>query len=196
LNRPVRQNLLKCLGRGIKEITLVIILHNQLRRISSAWRTVDNEQHDAAIRRDPSAIKGGNDLLALNGWKGERQQIIVGHGGRGVLRFWPKVGFSNQILRHIDDDPGELWHALVGRPAQLFETSAAPQCAWHSLTAPGGAAPPRRQLSSRRPRGRACDRIRASRAPARARRGGPSMPKPARRRDPAKTPQSCDQSPS
>jgi hypothetical protein len=98
--------------------------------ISSAWRTVDNEQHDAAIRRDPSAIKGGNDLLALNGWKGERQQIIVGHGGRGVLRFWPKVGFSNQILRHIDDDPGELWHALVGRPARLFETSAAPQCAW------------------------------------------------------------------
>src|SRR6478609_1166236 len=45
------------------------------------------EQHDAAIRSDPSAIKGGGDLLALNGWKGERQQIIVGHGGRGVLRF-------------------------------------------------------------------------------------------------------------
>jgi len=43
------------------------------------------EQHDAAIRRDPSAIKGGGDLLALNGWKGERQQIIVGHGGRGEL---------------------------------------------------------------------------------------------------------------
>jgi hypothetical protein len=43
------------------------------------------EQHDAAIRRDPSAIKGGSDLLALNGWKGERQQIIVGHGGRGAL---------------------------------------------------------------------------------------------------------------
>src|SRR5690242_118784 len=40
------------------------------------------EQHHAAIRRDPSAIKGGSDLLALNGWKRERQQIIVGHGGR------------------------------------------------------------------------------------------------------------------
>ena len=31
------------------------------------------------------AIKGGSDLLALNGWKGERQQIIVGHSGRGAL---------------------------------------------------------------------------------------------------------------
>jgi hypothetical protein len=31
------------------------------------------------------AIKGGGDLLPLNGWKGERQQIIVGHGGCGVL---------------------------------------------------------------------------------------------------------------
>ena len=59
------------------------------------------EQHDTAIRRDPSAIKGGSDLLALNGWKRERQQIIVGHGGRGALRSRPRVGFSNQILRQI-----------------------------------------------------------------------------------------------
>ena len=43
------------------------------------------KQHDATIRRDPSSIKGGSDLLALNGRKGERQQIIVGHGGRGAL---------------------------------------------------------------------------------------------------------------
>ena len=43
------------------------------------------EQHDAAIRSDPSAITGSGDLLPLNGWKGERQQIIVGHGGCGVL---------------------------------------------------------------------------------------------------------------
>src|SRR5215467_12778444 len=28
------------------------------------------EQHDAAIRSDPSAIKGSGDLLPLNGWKG------------------------------------------------------------------------------------------------------------------------------
>jgi hypothetical protein len=37
----------------------------------------------------------------LNGWKRERQQIIVGHGGRGALSSRPKVGFSNQILRQI-----------------------------------------------------------------------------------------------
>jgi hypothetical protein len=43
------------------------------------------EQHDATIRRDPSAVKGGSDLFPLNGWKGERQQIIVGHGQRGAL---------------------------------------------------------------------------------------------------------------
>jgi hypothetical protein len=30
------------------------------------------KQHEATIRRDPSSIKGGSDLLALNGWKGER----------------------------------------------------------------------------------------------------------------------------
>src|SRR5580693_5102111 len=59
------------------------------------------EQHDAAIRSDPSAIKGGGDLLALNDWKGERQQIIVGHGGRGALRSRLRVGLSNQILRQI-----------------------------------------------------------------------------------------------
>jgi hypothetical protein len=29
--------------------------------------------------------KGGSDLLPLNGWKRERQHIIVGHGGRGAL---------------------------------------------------------------------------------------------------------------
>ena len=27
-----------------------------------------------------------------------------------------------------DDDPGELWHAFVERPAQLFEAGAIPQC--------------------------------------------------------------------
>jgi len=43
------------------------------------------EQHDAAIRRDRSAIKGSGDFLPLKGWKGERQQIIVGHRGRGAL---------------------------------------------------------------------------------------------------------------
>ena len=47
------------------------------------------EQHNPAIRRDPSAIKTGSAFLPLNGWKRERQQIIVGHGGRGALRSRP-----------------------------------------------------------------------------------------------------------
>src|SRR5260370_37794464 len=59
------------------------------------------EQHDAAIRSDPSAIKGGGDLSSLNGWKGERQQIIVGHGGRGARRSPPKGWFSKQNLPPI-----------------------------------------------------------------------------------------------
>jgi hypothetical protein len=41
---------------------------------------------DPAIGTDPPAVEGGGDLLALDGWKAERQKIIVGHGGRGALR--------------------------------------------------------------------------------------------------------------
>jgi len=43
------------------------------------------QQHDPAIGTDPPAVKGGGDLLALDGWKRERQQVIVGHGGCGSL---------------------------------------------------------------------------------------------------------------
>jgi hypothetical protein len=43
------------------------------------------EQHDPAIASDPPAIECGADLLALDGWKRERQQAIVKHGGCGSL---------------------------------------------------------------------------------------------------------------
>jgi hypothetical protein len=59
------------------------------------------EQHDPAIGTDPPAVKGGGDLLAADGWKAERQKVIVGHGGRGVPRSRQRVGFSNRILRQI-----------------------------------------------------------------------------------------------
>jgi len=52
-----------------------------------------SEQHDPAIGTDPPAVKGGGDLLAVNGWKGERQQVIVGHGG--VARFNPGKGLAS-----------------------------------------------------------------------------------------------------
>src|SRR5712675_998115 len=44
------------------------------------------EQHDPAIGTDPSAVKGRGDLLAADGWKAERQKVILGHGGRGAPR--------------------------------------------------------------------------------------------------------------
>jgi hypothetical protein len=37
----------------------------------------------------------------LDGWKGERQKIIVGHGGRSALRSGTGLEFSNRILRQI-----------------------------------------------------------------------------------------------
>jgi hypothetical protein len=59
------------------------------------------QQHDAAIRAEASAIKGGSDFLAIYRWKRERQQIIVGGGGRGALQSVVRIGFTNQILRQI-----------------------------------------------------------------------------------------------
>ena len=41
------------------------------------------QQHDATIGGDPAAIKGGRDFLAADGWKQERLDRIVGHGGCG-----------------------------------------------------------------------------------------------------------------
>jgi hypothetical protein len=37
----------------------------------------------------------------VDGWKGERQQVIVAHGGRSAFRSRQRVGFTNQILRQI-----------------------------------------------------------------------------------------------
>ena len=42
------------------------------------------QQHNAAIRGEASAIESTCDLLARNGWKRERQEIIVGHGERAA----------------------------------------------------------------------------------------------------------------
>jgi hypothetical protein len=61
-----------------------------------------SQQHDAAVRCDPSAIERGSDLFASNGWKRERQQRIVGHGGCGWLDAVDRVGLNNRILRYIN----------------------------------------------------------------------------------------------
>ena len=60
------------------------------------------QQHDPAVRGDPPAIEGGGDLLALDGWKRERQQGIVGHGGRGALRSGKGLAQATEILRQIN----------------------------------------------------------------------------------------------
>ena len=60
------------------------------------------KQHHPAIRGEPSAIESGCDFLAPDGWKRERQQTIVGHGGRGVGEVAKRIGVSNQILRYIN----------------------------------------------------------------------------------------------
>jgi hypothetical protein len=45
------------------------------------------EQQDAAIGSDASAVEGGGQLLAANGWKIKWQDRIVGHGGCGSMHL-------------------------------------------------------------------------------------------------------------
>ncbi len=59
------------------------------------------EQHDAAIGRDASAVEGGGQLLAADGWKMERQGRIIGHGGCGSARSRGQDGLDTQSLNKI-----------------------------------------------------------------------------------------------
>ena len=43
------------------------------------------QQHQPAVRRDRTAREIGGHLLALYGWKIEREKAIIGHGGRGAF---------------------------------------------------------------------------------------------------------------
>ena len=43
------------------------------------------QQHQPAVGRDRPALEIGGHLLALNGWKIEREKGIFGHGGRGAF---------------------------------------------------------------------------------------------------------------
>jgi hypothetical protein len=44
------------------------------------------QQHHAAVRSQTPTVESGGDFLRPNGWKRERQKIIIGHGERGVAR--------------------------------------------------------------------------------------------------------------
>ena len=59
------------------------------------------QKHHAAVRRHASTVEGGRDLLRAHGWKRERRNRIVGHGGCGSCGWVGRIGFSNRILRHI-----------------------------------------------------------------------------------------------
>ncbi len=59
------------------------------------------QQHDAAVRREATAVEIGCDFLAGDGWKRKRQDRSVGHGGRGWRDALEWIGVSNQILRRI-----------------------------------------------------------------------------------------------
>ena len=43
------------------------------------------QQHQPAVGRDQTALEIGGHLLALYGWKIEREKGIFGHGGRGAF---------------------------------------------------------------------------------------------------------------
>lgn len=60
------------------------------------------EQQDAPVRGEASAIEGGCELLAPDGWKRERETRRIGHGGRGGLDQVKKVGVSTQSLSQIN----------------------------------------------------------------------------------------------
>jgi hypothetical protein len=59
------------------------------------------QQHHAAMGADASAIDGGCYFLAGDRWKRKRQEVIVGHGGRGSREMANGLGVINDILRQL-----------------------------------------------------------------------------------------------
>ena len=56
------------------------------------------QQHQPAVRRDRTAREIGGNLLALNGWKIEREKGIFGHGGRGAFVAAAEVRLVTNFL--------------------------------------------------------------------------------------------------
>jgi hypothetical protein len=51
--------------------------------LAVGWTLRGSQQHHAAIGGKSSAVEGGDDFLASDGWKAERLNRIVEHGGCG-----------------------------------------------------------------------------------------------------------------
>ena len=58
-----------------------------------------SQQQNAAVRGQASAIEGGCELLAPDGWKPERKRVKIGRGG---LDGVTGVGVSTQSLSRIN----------------------------------------------------------------------------------------------
>ena len=70
----------------------------------SAFRR--SQQDQTAVRRDRPAREIGGHLLALYGWKIEREKSTFGHGGRGFL-----VASGKSARKRIYTESNELRHA-------------------------------------------------------------------------------------
>ena len=91
------------IGAGMKDARGIATVGKGARQpIRDAKPTLGHrQQHHPAIRGQTSAVKSGGDLLGPDGWKRDRQEIIVGHGERGVGSVAIRICVSNQILRYI-----------------------------------------------------------------------------------------------
>ena len=90
------------IGARMNDASLIAVVGKAARQPICNAKTVlrHRQQHDAAIGCEAAAVESSCDFLAGNGWKRKRQEIIVGHGGRGHAKR-AKSGVSNQILRRI-----------------------------------------------------------------------------------------------
>ncbi len=72
-------------GAGMADARWIAMVGKAARQPVGDAKTLlgHRQQHHAAIGCEAAAVKIGCDFLAANGWKRKRQEIIVGHGGRG-----------------------------------------------------------------------------------------------------------------
>jgi hypothetical protein len=85
-------------GAGMKDARGIATVGKAARQpIGDAKPTLGHrQQHHAAIRGQASAVKSGGDFLGPDGWKRERQEIIVGHGERGVGGVAIRIGVATK----------------------------------------------------------------------------------------------------
>ena len=61
------------------------------------------EGHRVAVRRNPTALATGGQLIAYDGWKIDREQGIFCHGGRGSFAPQQVRRFDNRILPRANE---------------------------------------------------------------------------------------------